>query len=237
MRRGSTAAKPPGSAARTESRVDIHAWRRERWGTSGIPRRVARLLIRQAKALMSTLYVIAAIAGGAVLALQLIGGLVGLIDLDLDHDAPDGVIGGLDLRSIRALSAGATFFGLVGLGIGKTALGPWVALPFAVAAGVAAAAGVAVLMRTLGRLEKDAVVNIENAVGLDATVYLSIPAGRERPGKIHVNVQDRLVEFLAVSEESLATGRSVLVIDVVNPETVEVVPSPQLAVFHGDLAH
>jgi hypothetical protein len=185
---------------------------------------------------MSTLYVIAAVVGGAVLALQLIGGLVGLIDLGLDHEAHDGVVEGLDLRSIRALSAGATFFGLVGLGVGKTVLGPWVALPFAVAAGVGAAAGVAVLMRTIRRLEKDGVVNIENAVGLDATVYLNIPAGRKRPGKIHVTVQDRLVELLAVSEESLATGRSVLVIDVVNPDTVEVVPSPQLAVFHGDLA-
>jgi hypothetical protein len=108
--------------------------------------------------------------------------------------------------------------------------GPGVlALPAAVAAGGASAALVAVAQRQLKRLERDGTVRLENAVGEPATVYLSIPGGTAAPGKIHLALQGRTVELRAVSHEALPTGAEVVVVDVLDDDTVEValLPPPE----------
>ena len=69
---------------------------------------------------------------------------------------------------------------------------------------------------------------MENAIGITGSVYLSIPPARSGLGKIHVQVQSRLVEYQAVTShgEPLPTGARVLVVDVVDSDTVDVVPDP-----------
>ncbi|HEX5726864.1 MAG TPA: hypothetical protein VFX98_15415 [Longimicrobiaceae bacterium] len=180
---------------------------------------------------MSSLFLVCAVVGGAVLALQIVLGLVGLAhdwelpgfgyDVDV-HDADDA----LNVLSVRALAAGLLFFGLAGLTVG----GP-LAILAALGAGLAALLGVAAVMRALRRLEGDAAVRLHRAVGETGSVYLGIPAGRAGTGKVHLTLQGRTVECRALSEHALPTGASVLVIDVVGPDLVEVVPSPLIGVF------
>jgi hypothetical protein len=43
---------------------------------------------------------------------------------------------------------------------------------------------------------------------------------------VHLTVQGRTLECLAVSEQPLATGANVVVVDIIGPGTVEVAPSP-----------
>ncbi|HET7234264.1 MAG TPA: hypothetical protein VFJ16_29900 [Longimicrobium sp.] len=173
---------------------------------------------------MDTLFLVCAIVGGVILAVQAVLGLVGL-----QHEIHFPTLHGmeaagdaLNLFSVRALAAGILFFGLTGMLAGRS----WFALPAALAAGVAATVAVAAATRALMRMESDGAVQISRAVGQTGEVYLRIPAGRAAPGKVHVTVQGRTVECQAVSEHALASGSSVLVVDVVGPDLVEVIPSP-----------
>ena len=178
--------------------------------------------------LVTTLFLWCAVLGGTVLLIQLVAGFVGF-----EHGhAHDGHFGdsageGLNLLSVRSISAGLAFFGLVGLA--TASLGSVVASVAAVAAGATAMLGVAALIKAFGRLERDATLSLTSAVGTTGSVYLSIPGRRAGAGKVHVTVQNRLVECRAVTdEEDLPTGTPVLVVDVDGSDTIVVVRNPIL---------
>ncbi len=183
---------------------------------------------------MSTFFFSCALLGGAVLVLQLVLGLIGAghhhSDAGHAHVGDSHLPDALDLFSIRALSAALTFFGFAGLGTMGLGL-PWLfALPVALIAALAAAYGVAFLMRSMLRLEKDNTASIAETVGTTGTVYLGIPAARGGVGKVHLVLRNRTLECTAVTPEgALATGTPVLVIDIVNDDTVVVVPHPPSA--------
>jgi hypothetical protein len=66
-------------------------------------------------------------------------------------------------------------------------------------------------------------------VGQSGDVYLSIPAHRGGTGKVHITLQERLMELDAVTtEEFIDTGARVLVIDTIAPATVVVVREPRI---------
>jgi hypothetical protein len=185
---------------------------------------------------VTTFFTVFALVGGALLALQLVLGVLGASDFhlpgmdghDADHSGEDASASdALNLLSFRALTAGALFFGLTGLAVQEAGLG-LLALPAAVVVGVAFAAATAWVMRAMGGMESDGAERLEAAVGQSGTVYLGIPAGRAGRGKVHLTLGGRLVECQAQSEKALGTGDSVLVIDVVGPDLVEVIPSPQI---------
>ena len=177
---------------------------------------------------MATLFFWCAVFGGAVVVLQLLFGLVGLEhgeDHDISHDAHAS--DGLNLFSVRALAAGIAFFGLAGLA--ARPLGSLLATVAALVAGGAAAIGVATLMRSFRRLESDGTVSIDRAVGTTGTVYLAIPGQRGGFGKVHLTLQNRIVELPAVTaEDSIPTGSPILVVDVEGSDTVVVVRNPIL---------
>lgn len=177
---------------------------------------------------MTTFFLWCGVLGGAVLVLQLVAGVFGIDDVH-HHDVSSHHAGseGLNLLSIRALAAGLAFFGIAGFA--ARSLGAPLAFAAALVAGVAAAAGVAAIVRGFRRLEHDATLALESAVGATGTVYLSIPGRRSGVGKVHITVQNRLVECLAVTtEDPLPTGASVLVIDLQGSDTVVVVRNPIL---------
>ena len=65
------------------------------------------------------------------------------------------------------------------------------------------------------------------ATGSTGTVYLAIPGERKGAGKVLLTLQNRTVEYQAVtSRGALPTGAPILVVDVVGPDTVDVVPDP-----------
>ncbi|AHG88420.1 hypothetical protein J421_0883 [Gemmatirosa kalamazoonensis] len=178
---------------------------------------------------MPTFFLACALLGGGVVLLQLVATLLGL-----DHDAHDlhaphahDAAQGLHLGSLRALSAGLAFFGLTGYGLLRAGWGTPAVLGLSVVAGVAALVVVAVLLRLMLRLESDGTVRIENAVWQPATVYVPIPGARAGAGKVTLSLQGRLVEYQAVTGEgALPTGTPVTVVDVVAPDTLEVVRTP-----------
>jgi hypothetical protein len=182
---------------------------------------------------MTTFFLVCAALGGGVLIVQLLLGLLGVIDAGADADVGHdhgGVLAvheGLDLFSVRALSAGLAFFGLGGL-IGLTTPLGWIAaIPLALIGGVAAMVGTAVAMRWMRGFEDDGTVSIHGAVGATGTVYLSIPGDRQGAGKVMLTLQNRIVEYQAVTSDApLPTGAPIMVVDVVGPDTVDVVADP-----------
>lgn len=179
---------------------------------------------------MNLVFLVAAVAGGGVLALQLLLGLFGLDHhdgaLDVHAEGVDGTgADALHWLSVRVLASGALFFGLAGLTLEARGASLWLALPVALVAGVVAAYGVALLMRWVMRLESDGTARIEEALGLPGTVYLSIPGERAAPGKVTLALAGRTMEVQAVAQEALPTGAAVVVVDVLGPDMVEVAPT------------
>ncbi|MCC6244898.1 MAG: hypothetical protein IT353_18775 [Gemmatimonadaceae bacterium] len=179
---------------------------------------------------MTSLYWICLLLGGGIVVLQFGASVIGL-----DHDAPHSDFGhgpiseGLQLFSLRALSAGLAFFGVGGLVGVQLGLPGVVAIAPAFTLGTLAMFAVAKVLRGMQRLESDQTFRLTNAVGKSGEVYLSIPAARGGTGKIHITVQERLMELDAMTPEGdLATGTRVLVIDTIAPATVIVVPQPAI---------
>ena len=172
---------------------------------------------------------VCALAGAGFILLQSLMGLMGLDEHD-DHSAVHAS-DGLNLLSLRSIAAGFTFFGLTGLAALDWGFPGLLAIPTAAVAGLGVAAGIALVMRGMRRMESDGVVRVEGAVGHPATVYLSIPGEHAAPGKVHLFLQGRTVEMKAVSRHPLPTGASVVVVDVVGPDTLEVAPQPQPGAF------
>jgi hypothetical protein len=128
------------------------------------------------------------------------------------------------LLTFRTVVAALTFFGIGGLAALEAGLDPLLAVGVAVAAGLGALLLVAHLMRALGTLRSDGAVRIQRAVGVTGTVYLGIPANRTGAGKVTLNLQNRTVEYQAVTpQQELPTGTKIKVVAVLGSDTVEVV--------------
>ena len=175
---------------------------------------------------MDTLFLICAAIGGTVLVVQLIGTLIGFGDHDFDHGAFDAVHAGdwfLGVLTVKTVVAALTFFGIGGKIALNSGANEWSALGIAVVSGAIAVYLVAMLVRSLHGLRADGTARIERAVGRPGTVYLRIPGERAGAGKVHLNLQNRTVEYQAVTAGSeLPTGTQVKIVAIVNADTVEV---------------
>jgi hypothetical protein len=188
------------------------------------------------------LYSLCAAVGGALLACQLLLSLLGLghhhdvgaggeavhdvgghhdVEHDVEHDSQTSWFVGV--LTFRTVVAALLFFGLAGRAADAAGLPVGTTLAVALAAGASALFLVAWGMRALYRLRSDGTVRIERAVGRSGSVYLPIPGHKAGLGKVLLNVQNRTVEYQAVTaHQALPTGTPVVVLAVINADTVEV---------------
>jgi len=165
------------------------------------------------------------------------GGAIGDHDMGADghldaahgHDVHDhGSSWFFSVLSVRSVVAALAFFGLAGLAMDAGGAPPYIA--FVVACGAVAVAMVIVawLMRLLYSIDSEGNVHIESAVGLPASVYLRIPGKRSGAGKVTVKVQNRTMEYLAMTDGgALPTGAPVMVVGIIVPDTLEVASVPE----------
>jgi hypothetical protein len=127
------------------------------------------------------------------------------------------------ILSFRTVVAALAFFGLAGLAARSADASTPTVLLVSVGAGLAAMFAVYWMMRGLQTLRAEGTVRILGAVGQHGNVYLRVPANRSGSGKIQFNLQNRTMEYLAVTAgPELPTGAKVVVVGVVNPTTLEV---------------
>ncbi|MCC6493982.1 MAG: hypothetical protein IT424_13290 [Pirellulales bacterium] len=126
--------------------------------------------------------------------------------------------------SFRTLVAASAFFGVVGRAALSAGLSQSASFALALAAGLGAMYGMYWLMQAIAGLASSGNERISNAVGRQATVYLSIPADGVGAGKVQLSMQNRIVEFQAVTDEGepIKTGEAVQVVAVAGSDTVRV---------------
>lgn len=149
-------------------------------------------------------------------------------DADLGHP---GAHWFYEMLSLRTISAAVTFFGLAGKTAQARGMNDVPALVVALAAGGGAMYGVYWLFKQVYKVQHAGNENVRHAVGLPAKVYVPIPAGRAGIGKVMFRLQDRTVEYQALSDEPerLRTGEEVIITGIVNSDTVCVARVPQPA--------
>ncbi|MDR0292986.1 MAG: NfeD family protein [Oscillospiraceae bacterium] len=145
-------------------------------------------------------------------------------DLDIpggvDFDGSDPAIehfdaDGLRLFSVRGIMAFLTVFGWSGVVLLETGVTPAVSVVIAFLLGAAALFGMALLIRSLMRLQESGNADYRRALGKTARVYLTIPPAGQGQGKINLMLGEALGEFWAVTDgkEPIPTGASVRVVD------------------------
>jgi hypothetical protein len=198
---------------------------------------------------MAILFLICAGAGGTLLLLQFLASLIGFGGDDGDgghdghadggdhghadhadhgHDADGSVSNWLfSVLSFKSVLTAITFFGLGGMAALSYRFDDLAALGIALGCGVLALYAVGMLMRSLYRLKADGTIRIDRAVGRTGAVYLKVPARRAGAGKVTLTLQNRSVEYQAVTAgDELPTGSKVVVVAVHRPDTLEVALAP-----------
>lgn len=167
---------------------------------------------------------------------------VGADHHDVGHDGHDAHHHGVDGRdhpqsslstwlfsvlSFKSIMTAIAFFGLGGLTATAYQFDELQAFGIALLCGLVALYAVGMLMRLLYSLKADGTIRIDRAVGKTGTVYLKIPGNRGGSGKVTLTVQNRSVEYLAITaNDAIPTGSKVVVVAITGPDTVEVALAP-----------
>jgi membrane protein implicated in regulation of membrane protease activity len=197
---------------------------------------------------MADIYLICAAIGGTIFIIQLLLSFFGLGHHDIAVDSHDVTGHGADhetegshflgMLSFRAIVAAITFFGLAGIAANKNGIFGLAAIGIALATGFAAMSAVAAVMRFFNRLQSDGTARIEQSLGAQGSVYLTVPAEKKGCGKITVAVQGRTMEYLAVTAgAALPIGTKIQIVDVIGQDTVEVEAVAAAAVLGGEVGN
>lgn len=126
----------------------------------------------------------------------------------------------LSVRGIIAFFAVGSWCGLAATELGAP---PALAVGVALLCGFGALVLVAVLMRAMNRLQQSGNLDLHNAVGKQAQVYVRIPENGH--GKVTLVFQERFEECDAVSSAApLAAGTAVTVVGLADEHTLLVEP-------------
>lgn len=186
--------------------------------------------------LLAKILFVTGIASTSVLLIQIILLIIGFAsgsfddfdgaDVDLDGD------GDIDLDD--AGSSGIGWFTVKGL-VAFFSIGSWtgfamdvsgcheaLTICISVLTGVVALVGVGFLYKALNKLQYNGIMNLKNAIGKDAEVYLTIPANNGGMGKVNLQLQERYVELDARTNdaEPIPTGSIVKVVGVINGDLI-----------------
>jgi hypothetical protein len=150
-----------------------------------------------------------------------LGGGEGLGD-DLDGDGGDD-LGGSGFTYFTVRNMVAFFLGLSwgGLTCRQFNFPLLLAIPAGVAAGVGFVAASFYIMNSLAKLKSDGTISLNNAIGKEANVTLTVPAQRGGKGKVMVEVQGRLIELEAETEgQAILRNKRVYVLEVIDGSTL-----------------
>jgi hypothetical protein len=145
----------------------------------------------------------------------------------------------MGMLNFQGIVSGLTAFGLVGLAASAAKRPGSVALELGIAAAIVMMAWVSGMFSMMTGLEKDGTVDLQQAIGKLATVYLSIPEQGQGQGKITISLQQRSMEFPAVTcqDNLLTTGQKVVVVAVLDAATMLVVSAEQYATYQASLTN
>lgn len=146
-----------------------------------------------------------------------------------EHGEHDGAhhVEGLRVLTVRGLVAFFAVGGWVGIASVDLGVPSLLAVLFAFLAGAVALVLVAWLLALSLRLQDEGNINLANAVGQTAQVYIRIPPQGEGYGKVTLNLQERFSELEAVTSAkvSIPPGSTVRVTGTRDANTLIVEPA------------
>jgi len=183
-------------------------------------------LFNSLEPLLKFFWVIAC-AASLVFVIQTIMTFVGLgTDADVDAGPMDGSV---DSMEDGALSGVFSFRNLINFLLGYGWAGVllydaidkrWLLQLVAIAVGVLFVLAFVLMFKQIMKLSHDGSFRMNEALGLDADVYLRIPAARSGRGKIQVSVKGSVHEIDAMTDntEEIATGGHVKIVKVLGDD-------------------
>lgn len=138
-------------------------------------------------------------------------------DVDIGHDGGNPAdFGTLRLFTLQTVITFLTVFSWVSIVCIGSKLGTLVSMLIGTLCGLVMMFVVAKIIQLSTKLAENGTLNLKNAIGETASVYLTIPACGGGEGKITMELQGRFCEFDAITEEpdAIGTGTQVLVTDV-----------------------
>ncbi len=143
------------------------------------------------------------------------------IEAEGDADAAVDDDTGIDFQflTLKNLIAFFTIFGWTGIACINGGMSTLATVFISIALGLVMMTIMASIAYFMGKLTDDGTLNLKNAKGKVASVYLRIPAKRKGTGKVQVKVQGlQTLDAITDSEEDIATGALVEIIEVVNDD-------------------
>lgn len=168
--------------------------------------------------LIQQIFALVAIPSTLVMVIQTVMLVIGMnneADMDID-DVPETMDDGLTLFSVRGIVTMLAVTGWCAVALVDSGLGDVLAVVISLALGFLALVGMAYLMRAVYCLQASGNIDVGNAVGKVAQVYIPIAANAEKTGKVTMTLQGKYCELDAITtaDEILKTGSYVRVVAV-----------------------
>lgn len=177
------------------------------------------------------IYWASTIIGGTLFILRVImlfvGGDTGDTPADAGFDTGGEVTGdhvdadiSFKLLSVQGLTSFFMMFGLVGLALLRADLPVFLTVLGGMLAGLVTVAISGLIFTQMKRLQSEGTINIQNTIGTEGSVYLTIP--KNGTGQVQIIAQGSLKIFDAVSKNKtmIATGESIHVVGVAGGNTL-----------------
>jgi hypothetical protein len=148
-------------------------------------------------------------------------GDVDAVEAEGDADASIEDDAGIDFQflTLKNLIAFFTIFGWTGIACLAGDMKIMSAIFISIFAGLIMMAIMASIVYFMGKLADSGTLNLNNAKGKVASVYLRIPPKREGTGKVQVKVQGlQTLDAMTDNEEEIKTGALVEIVDVINDD-------------------
>ncbi len=163
-------------------------------------------------------YLLLAVLGTAIFGIQFVMSLFGG---DMSHDgAADDiemmeandheVASELNFFSLRSITGFLMFFGWAGFFWGSQG---WAGLFIAIACGLLMMFMITMVIFMMLKLQHSGNIAPSDIINQAGAVYLSIPGGHDKFGKVTVKVQSRTLQFKAFADEELPTGTPIVVLE------------------------
>ena len=168
--------------------------------------------------LIQQIFALVAIPSTLIMIIQTVMLVIGMdneADMDID-DAPETMDDGLALFSVRGIVTMLAVTGWCAVAFVDSGMSDVLAVVISLALGFLALVGMAYLMRAVYRLQASGNIDVGNAVGKVAQVYIPIAANAEKTGKVTMTLQGKYCELDAITtaDETLKTGSYVRVVAV-----------------------
>lgn len=175
-----------------------------------------------------------AIPSTVIVLIQTVLLLIGIGDdsgsegVDFDDDGlPDGGDGdGLAIFTVRGITTMLAVTGWSGMALLETSLSPIISVIISIVLGASMLFLMAYIMKLVSKLQSSGNIDIENAIGKVAQVYIPIAPAGSGYGKVTMTVQEKFSEFNAITtaDHTLKTGLYVRIVAVDEAGTLVVEP-------------